>query len=118
MVPATIEDLESRWRALSPDERAIADVLLEDANARLDEMRPRTCNEPLLVAAQCEMVRNAMSHRTDAFAAPSQYDEGSEFSAYAAVGPLWLSTETKRVLGVAGHGVSRAGFASMVQPCR
>ncbi|MGX9349172.1 Gp19/Gp15/Gp42 family protein [Microbacterium sp. KNMS] len=62
---ATVSDLEARWRTLTPEEQARAEVLLEDAAVRLDAACPPS-DPPTVqeLAARkivsCEMVKRAM----------------------------------------------------------
>lgn len=97
MAYATIEELERRWRYLTPTESTQAEQLLEDASNILDAWKPTKATDELLSVASCEMVRHAMSARSDAF---SLDGEGEQFSAYEPAGDMWLSSATKKALGI------------------
>ena len=66
MAYADVSDLEARWRTLSSEEIARAEVLLEDAAVRLDALcatsvpaTPQELAARLIVS--CEMVKRAMA---------------------------------------------------------
>src|SRR5690606_22781431 len=68
MVYATVTDLESRWRSLSADERARAEVLLGDAAVRIDAQCPPADpldDEEARKIVSCEMVKRAMGSPAD-----------------------------------------------------
>lgn len=66
MAYATIDDLETRWRPLSIQEKQRALVLLEDAALRLDLAFPPPADltpplEAVRVIVSCEMVKRALA---------------------------------------------------------
>lgn len=63
MAYATVNDLERRWRLLSPSERERAEVLLEDASAIIYSYDPKA-DEQILSIVCCNMVRRAMDQDT------------------------------------------------------
>lgn len=107
MAYATTEDVEARWRLLSPEEREQAAELLEDAACLLDSWGARG-GEPILCMASCEMVRHAMSAKADSFALGGMDAADTTFSTIEPAGDLWLSASTKAALGI---GAGRIGYA-------
>lgn len=110
MAFASPEELEMRWRTLSPNEKELAEILLEDAEVYLRAMYPRVHDEDVLCIASCDMVRHAMTAAADAFGldaigtAPSSVRGWTDM---ASAGDMWLSKAARAMLG----GGSKAGFA-------
>lgn len=71
MAFATVEDVESRWRLLTPDERRIATVLLEDAE-KVWLADYSAADENALRVVSCNMVIRAMKSNGDAFGLDGQ----------------------------------------------
>lgn len=99
---ATHADLAARWRALSPEEEDIADVLLEDAAAIiLDSADTSAVSADILKIVSCDMVRRAMSANGDSFALGSTADAMAWTPNEAAggmVGNLWLTYDNRKLL--------------------
>lgn len=70
MAYATIGDLESRWRPLSPAEAQRVGVLLDDAAVLLSGYSD--ADPDLLRIVSCNMVRRAMTTSGDAFGIDGQ----------------------------------------------
>lgn len=85
MAYATTEDLERRWRPLTPDERQQADTLLKDAAIVLDTYRS-CADEEILAIVSCNMVRRAMN--PDAFALGQDGYGSQTWTPYTAAGEL------------------------------
>ena len=62
MAFATVEDLEARWRTLTPEEQAMAAVLLDDAAVKLSEWEIDGDEKQAakLKIVSCDMVKRAM----------------------------------------------------------
>ena len=104
---ATVTDVEARWRTLTPEERARASVLIDDASDKITT----TCqgwvdaSEATLRRITCAMVKRAMS-------SPMGDDVGAVSSASETTGPftqqfsfanpngdLYLTASEKKDLG-------------------
>lgn len=107
---ATVNDLEARWRSLTPDESARAAVLLEDAAVRLDAAcppsDPPTAQElAARLIVSCEMVKRAMASGTGAGAVgvtsiqqgAGPYQETTQFA--NPTGDLYLTKGDRKLLG-------------------
>lgn len=70
MAYATVNDLESRWRDLTPSESERAETLLDDAAVILE--RYEGGNLGLLKIVSCNMVKRAMETNGDAFGLDGQ----------------------------------------------
>ena len=111
MAYATVSDVEGRWRALSEDENAKAQVLLEDATTILDGMLD-VCHmpaerAPLLRTVCCNMVIRAMVAATSsAYGVESLQATMGPFAQTAKFanpsGDLYLTKLEKKLLGVSG----------------
>lgn len=111
---ASAEDLEVRWRTMTPSEKRKADVLLSDAAAIIasaleqagieidseDDMQAAN-----LVRVSCSMVQRAMAQGDG----EQQHAWGGELVMNPS-GDLYLSKSDKKSLGI---GRARIGFASM-----
>ena len=111
MAYATTDQLAARWRALSPNETAIAAQLLDDAATIIDSVADATqLDSAVLSIVSCNMVRRAMMANGDSFALGSQNDnagrgeEGYAWTPYEAAGSitdaLWLSYTDRKMLKV------------------
>ena len=108
MAYAEVSDLEARWRELSEDEQARAEVLLEDASAVLDALVHVTgeCKQAdLLKMVCCNMVMRTMtSGEADAFGVTQQaitagpYTQSWTFS--NPNGDFFLTRLERRLLGI------------------
>ena len=110
---ATVEDLEARWRPLSEDEQARADVLLADASAYIASMMsaagasytdPDDLLESALRSVTCNVVKRAMDS-PGGYTGLTQYTQGaigySESMSYANPnGDMYLTKAEKRLLGI------------------
>lgn len=109
---ATVEDLDARWRPLSMDEAARAEVLLGDASAQLRAaMRGRVDpDDPVQARALemtcCNMVRRAMSGGADAAGISSVSQGAGGFTASVTYanpnGDMFISASERRALGIGG----------------
>ena len=112
MAYATVQDLEARWRPLSPAEQTRAATLLADAAVRIDSrVRPlpagedRTTDElARFVVVSCDMVRRALATSTDLVGVTQVQQTGGPFSqshTYSnPMGDLYLSKADLMLLGV------------------
>lgn len=75
MAYATVEDLEKRWRRLTPSERETAGVLLYDASLILDQ-HVKCADFDIMGIVVCNMVRRAMD--PDTIAASQLLESGWE----------------------------------------
>lgn len=108
---ATVDDLESRWHALTSEERARAQVLIEDAADVIMTQCPRwySASPATLKRITCAMVKRAMSSPdyggadvTQASQSVGQVSIGLTYS--NPNGSLFLYKDEKKALGV---GVQR-----------
>lgn len=116
MAFADVSDLESRWRELSTEEEARANVLLGDASAMLsalvdvDESDAQQAD--LLKVVCCNMVARSMaSTANDMFGVSQQSMTAVGFSQTRSYsnpsGDMYLTRYEKRLLGIGG----KVGFA-------
>ena len=109
MAYATVADLERRWHPLSDDDRAVAEVLLEDAALLIDAQTCIDLNDPLRARAAAyasvNMVQRALASRgQDSFGISQQtisadiYSQSMTFANPA--GDLYMSGMEKRLLGI------------------
>ena len=109
MAFADVSDLESRWRELSTDEEARANVLLDDASAMLSALVEVDSSDAgqaeLLKMVCCDMVIRAMSataadtfgvSQTSMTAGP--YTQSFSYSNPS--GDMYLTKLEKRLLGI------------------
>ena len=109
MAFADVSDLESRWRELSTDEEARANVLLDDASAMLSALVEVDSSDAgqaeLLKIVCCDMVIRAMSataadtfgvSQTSMTAGP--YTQSFSYSNPS--GDMYLTKLEKRLLGI------------------
>lgn len=117
MAFATVDELEARWRELTEDEQAQAEVLLDDAAAMLAALvgvdESDEAQAKLLGIVSCSMVRRSMTaSESDAYGV-SQIDYGmGPFSQAAHFsnpnGDMYLTASERSLLGVGGsyiHGL-------------
>lgn len=106
---AEVSDLEDRWRPLSPDEQARANVLLMDAAAMLSAEFARCGRDAaaapseLLAMVSCCMVRRVMAAGTDADVSQLGLTVGpfSQQVSYAnPASAMYVSVEERRLLGI------------------
>lgn len=109
MAFADVSDLESRWRELSTDEEARANVLLGDASAMLSALVEVDSSDyeqsELLKMVCCDMVIRAMSATAaDAFGvSQTSMTAGpytQSFSYSNPSGDMYLTKLEKRLLGI------------------
>lgn len=123
MAYATVEQLESRWRPLTPGERSRAAVLLDDAAVRLDAAYPpsdpATAHElAVREIVSCEMVKRAMAGPegldgvgvTSLQMGAGPYQQTTQFS--NPTGDLYLTRADKRLLG---GGVQKAFTVDLLE---
>ena len=114
MAYATVDDLEARWRTLtSPEERARAGILLDDAAVRLDVACPPSDlpTEAELAARKivsCEMVKRAMAAADTGGIGVTSIQQGAgPFQATTQfanpTGDLYLTKADKSLLGCGGQ---------------
>lgn len=96
MAYATVKDLESRWRPLTPSEYDRANVLLEDAAAILG--RYDYGNDDLLRIVSCNMVRRAMTTDGDAFGLDGQTFPSEGWASDLSSGDLYITAQERRSL--------------------
>lgn len=107
MAYATTEQLESRWRLLTPDEKAIAETLLEDAAVILDTYTTNA-DPAILSIVSCNMVKRAMA--PDAFGFNQPTVDGGTWDPYTpASGELMPDWKELKML----RSGSKVGFAKM-----
>ena len=108
---ATTDELEACWRILTPRETQVAAALLEQAAARLDE-HASTDDETLLGIASLEMVRHALAPGPDAFGLDmGDYNSEQGWSAEAAPGDMWLTGDTKDLVGWDAPCIGSIGYS-------
>lgn len=109
MAYATVSDIESRWRALSQDEKSRASVLIDDASAMLTALvvinEGDTEQAQLLKQVCCSMVIRAMSAtEADAFGVSQTSMTAGPYTQswnYAnPSGDMYLTRLEKRLLGI------------------
>lgn len=94
---ASVQDLESRWRPLTPSEQTVASQLLDDASAMLSRMGG-TADADILSIVACSMVRRAMSVSGDAFAIDAPVS--GPFATDAPVGDMYVTAQERRLMGI------------------
>lgn len=106
MAYATVEDVEARFRALSEEEAAICETLLEDAAVKIDDCN-QEADEAKKKIVSCDMVKRALENAasgliptgaTQATIAALGYSQSVTFGGGAA-GELRLMPSEKRFLG-------------------
>lgn len=111
MAYATLSDLEARWRPLSDDEAARAEVLLDDAAVILDTfVEVDEENENLIKALRqvsCSMVQRAMTAAENGLIGISQQTISADIYSQSMTtanpsGDLYLTSMEKRLLGLGG----------------
>lgn len=117
-VYATTDDLEKRWRPLTDDEKAKADILLSDASDFIRTQAPdiESVSSGTLRRIACDVVKRQMIQ--DAQAGMTSHTESvgsvSETTAYAqpstGVGGMWLTDEDKLALGITGTRMFSIGL--------
>jgi hypothetical protein len=125
MAHASITDLEARWRPLSPEERATASTLLEDAADQINAEFPaldglisagNIAKLRVTVRVECAMVKRAMAVADDAFGVASTQETTGPFSrSYNYTNPmgdLYLTKAERRLLG----GPRQTAFAIDTAP--
>ena len=123
MVYASASDLQARWRPLSTEELIRADVLLEDAAARIDSYAPPPTEGDLSdtqtrvrLIISCEMVKRVMVNATGP-GVTQRSDTAGPFTAQVTfanpLGDLYLTKADKRLLA---GGRQTAGNVSMLEP--
>ncbi len=119
MAFADVSDLESRWRELSTDEEARANVLLGDASAMLSALVEVDSSDyeqsQLLKMVCCDMVIRAMSATAaDAFGvSQTSMTAGpytQSFSYSNPSGDMYLTRLEKRLLGIT------TGYIGSIRP--
>lgn len=109
MVYATSDDLEARWRTLTADEKAKADVLLEDAAVRLDAECP-PADPPTDADARkivsCEMVKRAMANPAGVGVTQMGTTTGpfsDQFTFANPTGDMYLTKADRKLLACGGQ---------------
>lgn len=97
MAYATVEDVESRWRQLSPEERNVAEVMLEDA-ADVWLADYSSADEHALRVVSCNMVIRAMKGSGDAFGLDGQQAEQVGWASYLEPTSMRPTAEELRLL--------------------
>lgn len=110
---ATVDDLEARWRPLSPQERERASVLLEDATALVsracgssgvDVGDPDEAFQQALKAVTCAVVSRAMSAPVDGPTVSNTSQTAGPFSQSFTYsnpsGDLYLTSGERKELGI------------------
>lgn len=119
MVYAQVTDLEARWRPLTPDEKARATALLEDAAVRIDAACPPpaepTDSDALVrLIVSCDMVKRAMASGIGPAVTQESQTRGpfTGQRTYAnPTGDLYLTKADRLLLGCSGQ---RAGNVSLL----
>lgn len=104
---AEVTDLEARWRTLTPGEKNLAEVLLQDSAVRLDSLcppsDPATEHElSVRLIVSCEMVKRAMSSPGGVGISSTQQGAGpyQQTIQYAnPTGDIYLTKADKALLG-------------------
>jgi len=106
MAYADVEDVAARWRYLSEDEAARAEVLLEAASEMLDALVPSTeGKEALLKTVCCDMViRTLALGVSDNYGLASTNMTAGPYSQswnyYNPSGDMYLTKLEKKLLGI------------------
>lgn len=118
---ATVEDLERRWRALTPSETDRAEVLLKDASAFLMAEfekcgRAIDLEDELLVTnlrvVCCAMVKRMLASSVDAEVTQMSQTAGPFTEQFTFANPtndLYLRDQERRILGITKHHL-KMGF--------
>lgn len=118
MAFATVEDLEARWRDLSEDEQAQAEVLLEDAALYLQALVEVDAEDEtqagVLKAVSCNMVRRAMTSGasgaygiTGATATMGPFSQHIDYS--NPTGDLYVTRAERALLGIGRATIGAIG---------
>jgi hypothetical protein len=104
---ATVDDLEKRWRTLTPSEQDKAAVLLDDATAMLDAECKKARAHPhegLLKIVCVDMVKRAMSSPVDDIPATNVQQTAGPYSASLTfanpMGDMYLTKANRKLLGL------------------
>lgn len=111
MAYATVEDLEKRWRVLTPSEKTVAETLLTDASNMInrlvsdiaDKMQDETYSQ-VLTAVICAMVKRSLMNNdeqlgiTNHTMTAGSYNENITFS--NPNGDMYLTKNEKKLLGI------------------
>lgn len=109
MAYATTEQLESRWRYMTPEEQVVAGSLLEDAAVILDQMGFGDADEELLRIVSINMVKRAMKTDGDAFGIDGQTTPSMGWASSLPAGELYPYDREITML----RGGARAGSIPM-----
>ena len=96
MAYATVKDLETRWRSLTPSEAERAQALLDDAAVMLG--RYEGDNLDMLKVVSCNMVKRAMETNGDAFGIDGQVTPSMGWGESLPAGELYIKPSEKRML--------------------
>ena len=107
MAYATVQDLENRWRLLTPDEKVVAAQLLEDAAVILDTYTHGNADDAILSIVSCNMVRRALD--PDAFALGQDGVVGGAWQPSTPAGSLEPDWKELKML----RSGSKVGFSKM-----
>lgn len=119
MAYADVSDIEARWRELTADEQARAEVLIDDASAMLASMVAVDDSDEqqaaLLKTVCCSMVIRSMSATAaDTFGASNMsMTAGSYTQSWTYSNPsgdMYLTKLEKKLLGIA------AGYIGTIEP--
>lgn len=88
MAYADVQDLENRWRYLTPEEQGRAAVLLEDASAIIEQYETDDSDLHLFKIVACNMVKRAMETAGDAFGVDGQIVPSMGWGSSLPVGTL------------------------------
>ena len=106
MAFATVADLEARWRALTPEEQALAAVLLDDAAVKLSawEIDGDEKQAAKLKIVSCDMVKRAMKAGESEMADVEEMTAtmgpfGRTLRFSSQVGELYVTKQEKKLLG-------------------
>lgn len=109
MAFATVEDLEARWRTLTPEEQTMAAVLLEDAAVKLSgwEVDGDEQQAAKLKIVSCDMVKRAMMAGESDMAGVEEMSAtmgpfGRTFRFSSQAGELYVTKQERRLLGGGG----------------
>lgn len=118
---ATVDDLEKRYKTLSPSEKQRAEILLEDAAALLRSEFARYCkaidegDELLMInlkVVSCAMVKRIIANGIEADVKQTSITAGSfseQMTFNNPAGDLYLRDQERRMLGIPKSKV-RMGF--------
>ena len=116
MAYAEVSDIEDRWRELTGDEQARAEVLIDDASAYIDSLADASkVDAAVLKVVVCNMVQRAMvAGEADSFGVTQQsmtagpYTQSWTYSNPS--GDFFLTKLEKRLLGVS------TGYIGSIRP--